>query len=701
MLRWPRQFFSELESNVAQPLRIRLYRLFCATAAVLCLAVVLPLNLLQHLPPIVNITNTCLGLIATYCLWASKRGRLHFLGFFVALMLLIIPVWFPNGGINGSIGYYFAPILLYPLTIFRGRTRWSMATLVIVVFAALLLADYFLPALTTPFLDPSDRLIDLVTGAICSLLAVTAISWLVLATYDREQKRADDTNRELAASERNYREIFNATNDALIIHDETGRIIDVNERMCAIFGYNRTEALHLSIDDISLGESPFSQKEALANLDRTVREGPQVVAWRNRRRNGEVFAAEVALRASEIGGQRRIIVAIRDISARAAAEQALRLSEERLRQSLAASQQAWFDLDLRSGAGVTSPEYAQLLGLDPADFKATTQGWIDGLHPEDREVVLREFQRCIQTGTTCTLEYRRKAHPEGWRWIRSVAKIVEHDAQGRALRMAGTHTDITERKELEARLLHSQRLEAVGTIASGVAHDLNNILTPMLMASSVLEEKLTDPKDRELMSLLENGAKRGAAIVRQLLTFSSKLTSSRTRVDPRHHVREIVGIMCSTFPPGIKVVEQLAPEVWSVNADPTQLYQVLMNLCVNARDAMPRGGTLTLAVTNTELPSSGISRNPWARGGRFVMITVRDTGHGIPAAIIGRIFDPYFTTKGVGQGTGLGLATVHGIVKDHGGAITVESEPNQGTCFKVLLPAAEPAPTDGTVAPSP
>jgi len=686
------QFLTELESDVAQPLRIRLYRLVTATVAVLCLGFILPLNLLQHLPVIVNLTDVFLGLFAAYCFWASGRGRHHFMGFFATLMVLINPVWWPNGGSEGSIGYYFAPILLYPLTIFRGRTRWLVVALLILDICALLILDYRLPALATPFTAPSDRLLDLLSGAVCSLLAVTAIVWLILATYEREQRRVSDYTRELAASERKYREIFNATSDALIIHDEAGRIIDVNDRMCALFGCSRAEALDLAINDISLGESPYSQKEALLNLARTAREGPLVVPWRNRRRNGEIFPSEVALRASEIGGERRIIVAVRDMSTRARAEEALRLSEERLRHSLAASQQAWFDLNVVTHEGITSPEYARLLGLDPATFKATTQGWSEGLHPEDRDAVLKEFRRCIESGDSCTLEYRRRAHPEGWRWIRSVAKIVEWDSAGRPLRMAGTHTDITERKELEARLLHSQRLEAIGTIASGVAHDLNNILTPMLMASSVLEEKLTGPKDRELMSLLEDGAKRGAAIVRQLLTFSSNLKSSRTRVDPRRHIREIVGIMCSTFPPGIKVVEQIPADVWPVNADPTQLYQVLMNLCVNARDAMPDGGTLTLSAENTDRMPGGTSRHPWARGGgRSVVIAVSDTGHGIPAAVMPRIFDPYFTTKEVGKGTGLGLATAHGIVKDHGGLIKVESTPNEGTTFRVFLPAADSA----------
>ncbi len=308
------------------------------------------------------------------------------------------------------------------------------------------------------------------------------------------------------------------------------------------------------------------------------------------------------------------------------------------------------------------------------------------------EDVQRARQAADAGGGTRTMEYRRQTKAGEWKWIRSTGKIVERDAAGRAVRMTGTHADITERKKLETRLLHSQRLESVGTLAANkVAHDLNNILTPMLMVGTVLREKLTDPADRALFDQIEAGARRGAAIVRQLLTFSRDLPQARTAVDLGQLMTEMMDIMRGTFPREIELVARVPEGLWPVTADPIQLHQVLMNLCINARDAMPAGGTLVLAAEN--LPAHGELAPAAAAGaGRAVRLTVSDTGRGIPPEIKGRIFDPFFTTKEVGQGTGLGLSTVHGIVQSHGGTVTVESELNRGSSFHVILPASATAP---------
>jgi signal transduction histidine kinase len=285
------------------------------------------------------------------------------------------------------------------------------------------------------------------------------------------------------------------------------------------------------------------------------------------------------------------------------------------------------------------------------------------------------------------MEYRRQTKSGAWIWIRSVGRIVEYDAAGKALRMYGMHADITARKELELQLLHSQRLETVGTLAGGVAHDLNNILTPMLMASSILRETLTKPADRELIAMIDGNGKRGAAIVKQLVAFSRSMALERRSLDPRQLLQEMAQLMSASLPKSITVLAPSGGDVGQVQVDQTQLQQVLMNLCVNARDAMPAGGTLTLQATREELSASGPSRNGDIRGGPFVVLTVVDTGSGISPEIIDRIFDPFFTTKAPGKGSGLGLASAHGIIKAHGGFIWVESKAGQGTTFRIYLPA--------------
>jgi CheY-like chemotaxis protein len=227
-------------------------------------------------------------------------------------------------------------------------------------------------------------------------------------------------------------------------------------------------------------------------------------------------------------------------------------------------------------------------------------------------------------------------------------------------------------------------LEAVGTLASGVAHDLNNILTPMLMASGILRDKLADARDRELMTLLDDGGRRGAAIIRQLLAFSRNLAQDRVPVDPRQLLRDMVQLMRSSFPKEIRVAETAMDVPGLVEAEPNQLHQVLMNLCVNARDAMPTGGTISLGLDRVEMPAMA-----GAKGGPFLVLSVADTGHGIAPEVMDKIFDPFFTTKPLGKGTGLGLASVHGIVKAHHGFVRVESRPGRGTLFRVFLPARD------------
>lgn len=252
-------------------------------------------------------------------------------------------------------------------------------------------------------------------------------------------------------------------------------------------------------------------------------------------------------------------------------------------------------------------------------------------------------------------------------------------------------TDITEKKQLETQLFRAQRLESIGTLASGIAHDLNNILTPILAVSQLLPLKFPNiySEHEHLLKILEDSARRGADLVKQVLSFARGVEGKRMTLQVKHLIREVVKIVKQTFPRSIEVCIDVAPDLWTVYGDSTQLHQVLMNLCVNARDAMPDGGSLTISAENLLIDENYARMNLDAKVGPYTVVIVADTGVGIPKEIIERIFEPFFTTKELGKGTGLGLSTVIGIVKSHGGFVNVYSEVGRGTQFKVYLPAAQ------------
>ncbi|AFY43492.1 response regulator [Nostoc sp. PCC 7107] len=263
------------------------------------------------------------------------------------------------------------------------------------------------------------------------------------------------------------------------------------------------------------------------------------------------------------------------------------------------------------------------------------------------------------------------------------------DSHGKPQSILTVDTDITEKQHLEAQLFRAQRMESIGTLASGIAHDLNNILTPILAGAQLLPLKFPDADERtqHLLEILEINAKRGADLVKQVLSFARGVEGQRINLQPRHLIVEVAKILKETIPKSIEVCLDLSPHLWTVSGDSTQLHQVLMNLCVNARDAMPDGGTLTITAENLLIDENYARMNLDAKVGPYTVISVCDTGIGIPEEILDRIFEPFFTTKAVGQGTGLGLSTVLGIVKSHGGFVSVESQVANGTCFRVYLPA--------------
>ena len=250
------------------------------------------------------------------------------------------------------------------------------------------------------------------------------------------------------------------------------------------------------------------------------------------------------------------------------------------------------------------------------------------------------------------------------------------------------NTDITEKKRLEAQLLRSQRLESIGNLASGLAHDLNNVLAPIMMAVQFIKDNAEDESMKACFQTLETCSKRGADIIRQVLMFARGVEGERIAMNPKHLILEMQRIARETFPRGIAIHTQISNKTCVIHADATQIQQIIMNLCVNARDAMPNGGTLTMSLDQVSLNTTTAKIHPKAKPGTYVVTSVSDTGSGIPPAMLDKIFDPFFTTKPLGQGTGLGLATVMGIAEKHGGFVHVESTLKLGTTFAIYIPSS-------------
>lgn len=272
------------------------------------------------------------------------------------------------------------------------------------------------------------------------------------------------------------------------------------------------------------------------------------------------------------------------------------------------------------------------------------------------------------------------------------------DERGQPRARLAINSDITEKKLLEAQLAHAQHMENIGLLAAGIAHDMNNMLAPILMAAPMLRSGVKDPTALRLLDTVERCAERGAALTRQILSFAQGSGGELKLLQVKHLLRDIVTLAQQTFPRAIRIETDLPSDLFPIEGNPVQIHQVLLNLCVNARDAMPDGGVLRIRAFNRRSPS--LPGNPKPLPGAFLVIEVSDSGTGIPPDVLPRIWEPFFTTKAPGQGTGLGLPTVRGIIGNHRGHITVETEVGRGTLFRVLFPAVEDAATKTEVAPT-
>ncbi|MGI0485749.1 PAS domain S-box protein [Pantanalinema rosaneae CENA516] len=381
-------------------------------------------------------------------------------------------------------------------------------------------------------------------------------------------------------------------------------------------------------------------------------------------------------------------------------QDALQESEERFRSLSTSAPIGILQMNADGICLYANARWQVMTGLQAADCLGN--GWMQPIHPEDRPMIVAAWEKMLQQQQECACEFRVLTPQNQVRWIAAHAAPMR-STTGKIIGYVSTQIDITERKQaevaleekrqLEAQFYRAQRLESLGTLASGIAHDLNNVFTPILVLSQILTQKFShlDPRSREILETIQGSARHGSELIQQILTFTRGTEGKCITVQVRQLLLETVKVIEQTFPKSIAIHPSIPPQdLWLIEADPTQVQQVVMNLCVNARDAMPDGGTLTISVENHYVHSRVARLNLDARVGNYVLITVADTGSGMSPELLDRIFDPFFTTKDPGRGTGLGLATVLGIVKKHGGFLQVFSQVGHGSQFKVYLPAQQP-----------
>jgi PAS domain S-box-containing protein len=523
-----------------------------------------------------------------------------------------------------------------------------------------------------------------------SILAIFAVR----AASELDRARMD---RALRDSEASYRAIFEATEDCIFIHDiDTGAFVDANPRACEVYGYDRAALLSLSPGDLSTGEPPYTQAEAEQFL-RRARAGEIVrFEWHRRNRDGSAAWDEVCLKRVRLAGVDRILAVTRDITERMEREQALARSEDRLRATVSAALDCIIVMDSGGRIREFNPAAEDAFGYRRQETLGRPLAELI-VPPRLRRAHQAGLERFLRSGERRMLGRRVELsamHADGREFPVELAIAEAEGVDGRVF--IGYLRDITEQKaaeqarvQLESQLRQAQKMEAIGHLAGGVAHDFNNILAGVMGYLGMAEE-LVRQDDERLLRYLErarHAGTRAADLIQQMLTFSRGQRGSPRPLAPEPVLRNALNLVRAALPATTLLDVELEPDLPTVMADPVQLEQVLMNLCINARDAMDAQGTLAVRLRHAGAMTGFCTACHQPFAGPHVELEVSDSGPGIPPEVMARVFEPFFTTKAPGQGSGMGLATVHGIVHEHHGHILVDSRAGEGTSFRVLLPA--------------
>jgi PAS domain S-box-containing protein len=523
-------------------------------------------------------------------------------------------------------------------------------------------------------------------GLIESMLKIFAAR----AIAEIERRRAVTA---LSDSEASYRSIFEASEDAIFVHDwDTGAILDVSPAAETMYGYSADELRHMSVGDISAGDEGYDQAHALERIDEAKRGRSTRFEWRVRHRSGRLAWHEVRLKRAMIAGKQRILAYTRDISASKAANEALRASEEQYRAIFEASVDGLVLCDATGAVVDANPAFLRMLGC--ARDEAVDPNGLRFIHPGGRAACEATFESALRgqpfqmesqaqrrDGTVFDIEVR--GVPMRYR-DRPHALVIVRDLTER--RRAEV-----ERARLEEQLRQSQKMEALGHLTGGIAHDFNNLLTSIMGYVALAAERdaaVTDPRLWRYLEQARQSCGRARELISQMLTFSRGRRGEPRALRLAPLVRDSVKLLRASFPASIELGVRLQ-DAPPVQLDPVQLDQVLMNLAINARDAIGGNGRIDVVVARATIAGAVCASCRASVGGDFVELAVADTGAGVPDSVRERMFEPFYTTKGVGKGTGMGLSTVHGIVHEHGGHLLVESASGAGARFRVLLPALD------------
>lgn len=478
--------------------------------------------------------------------------------------------------------------------------------------------------------------------------------------------------------------------EATMVEEPGPRILFVNPAFEKVTGYSASEVLGRSPRFLS---GPGTSGIDLTRVDSALRARKTVRAeLLNYKKDGTPFWVEfiATTTTSPTAGGDYFVFIERDVTERKRAETTSR-EQERLMATLFGNLPGMAYRCRNDGYWTmefVSAGCRDLTGYEPEALIGNRQtSYEEIIDAQDRKAVREIDTGSLARGEPFELTYRIRTKDGALKWVLERGRAVA-GPDGKAEFYEGFITDITERKLLELQVVQNQRLESIGTLAGGIAHDLNNVFAPIMMAGELLSDKIVDKDSTQLLEVVTASAKRGAGLVRQILLFARGIEGQRVAVSPSALFAELRTFLESTLPKSIRIEIEQAPDVPSVSGDPTQLHQVLLNLSVNAQEAMPSGGRLVISARVVTVAPSAPRPHPDAVPGEFVRIDVADTGCGIPDILRGQIFDPFFTTKGVGKGSGLGLSTARSIVKAHRGFITFVSAEGSGTTFSVYLPTA-------------